>query len=207
MTNRDILIDGAARLGVGLPEVAADGFMLYLSELARWNAKINLTSVEGTRDTIIKHFLDSMLVCRALPAGKFAAADIGAGAGFPGLPVKLARPDMELVLVEPARKKAVFLRQMVRLLGLPGVEVSEARVEEFAAANPGRFDVVLSRAFRDPERLLPLVGPLLAPGGMVAMSLGPGATPAPEGWTARQSEPVTLPFSDLTRVVAVFRKA
>jgi len=146
-------------------------------------------------------------VCRALPEGPFAAADIGSGAGFPGMPVKLARPDMEITLVEPARKKAVFLRQAARELGLAGVTVSEDKVEEFAGKQAGRFDVVISRAFRDPDRLLPLAGPLLSPDGRIVLALGPEwpGVPPP-GWMVASMETVALPFSDITRRLVVLAR-
>lgn len=204
--NLDILAKGAAELGVELSSQAAERFELYLSLIVKWNIKINLTAIDEPREVVIKHFLDSLIVCRALPEGPFAAADIGSGAGFPGIPVKLARPDMEITLVEPARKKAVFLRQAARELGLAGVTVSEDKIEQFAGKQAGRLDVVLSRAFRDPDRLLPLAGPLLSPAGRIVLALGPEwAGVPPPGWRLESLEMVALPFSDITRRLVVFK--
>lgn len=204
----DILKNGAAELGVPLTKEAVTAFGAYLSELVKWNARINLTAIDSPRDIIIKHFLDSIMLCRMLPAGPFSAVDVGAGAGFPGLPIKIVRPDMTLTLVEPARKKAVFLRQVTRQIGLGGVTVSGERVEAFALNHPEGFEVVLSRAFRDPDRLLGLVGPLLATDGSVAVSLGPewdGRPPA--GWLVAREETATLPYSGIDRRLVVFKRA
>lgn len=124
-----LLKTGAHELGVELSDAGLDAFRVYLSELLKWNLKVNLTSITRPREIVVKHFLDSLALCRILPADGFSAVDIGSGAGFPGLAVKAAVPGMKLTLVEPAHKKASFLRAAFRLMGLSDVSVVESRVE------------------------------------------------------------------------------
>ena len=200
MEERDILKKGAERLGVAFSAVHAEAFSVYLAELLKWNSKINLTAITDPKEIIIKHFLDSLSLVPMLPEGPFAAADIGSGAGFPGLPLKIVRPDIELTFIEPSRKKAAFLKNTARSLGLTGVTVAEKKVEDAAGELAGRFDVILSRAFREPRLLLPLIAPLLREGGSVVLSVGPETEFAPpEGWRAIREEEIILPFSDYRR--------
>ena len=203
-----MLIEGAQALGVRLDKPQAGAFSAYLAELLKWNARINLTSVTESREVAVKHFLDSIALCPLLPEGPFTAADIGTGAGFPGLAVKIVRPDMEITLIEPVRKKASFLRQAVRVLGLAGVTVLAERVGRPDDVRPGLFDVIFSRAFKGPGELLPIAGPLLADSGHVILSLGPGAEPAPPpGWEIEIRKDITLPLSDYKRTITKYKKA
>ncbi len=202
-----LLIEGADRLGVSLSALQSDSFARYLSELLKWNAKVNLTAIDDPREVVIKHFLDSLSLCALLPAGPFRAADIGSGAGFPGLALKIARPDMELTLIEPARKKATFLRHIIRLLGLTGVSVVDARVENLGPEHIGRYDAVFSRAFKEPGELLPLARPLIAHNGIVVLSLGPETAPAAiPGWEVSHAEEITLPYSGYKRRLMAYKK-
>lgn len=207
MDIKRLLTDGARELGVPLSAGQADAFMLYLSELRRWNQKTNLTAIENPRDIIIKHFLDSLSLLKILPPNASTAADIGSGAGFPCIPIKIAVPGLTITSIEPAHKKAAFQRHIIRLLGLEGIRVVEAKVEE-AAAGPERFDVIFSRAFKEPEGLLPLAGPLLAEGGQAVLSLGPsvGEEP-PAGWEIARRDEVTLPFSEIKRTLTSYIKS
>jgi len=208
MNPTEILITGAADLGVRLEETQVESFRKYLDELLKWNRKVNLTAIVDPGEIVVRHFLDSLALAGLLPDGMFRAADVGAGAGFPGLPLKIALPGMRLVLVEPARRKATFLRQIIRQLGLQGAEVAEYKVESFAREHPGGFDVVFSRALAEPARLLPLVAPLLRPSGRVLLSLGPGSPQAEvEGFRADIAGEIVLPHSGLTRTLVSYVKS
>jgi 16S rRNA (guanine527-N7)-methyltransferase len=207
MDEIDLLKSGARELGVGLMPAQQGAFRLYLSLLLKWNAKVNLTAITGPRDVVIKHFLDSLSLCRLLPAGQFRAADIGSGAGFPGLALKVALPDIVLTLIEPAHKKAAFLKEAARLMALKGVSVLESRAEAMGPGYENSFDILFSRAFKAPADLLPLAGALLRPGGSVALSLGPGTeTRVPAGWEVLRREEITLPFSDYKRTLVLIAK-
>ncbi len=138
----------------------------------------------------------------------FSACDIGSGAGFPGLALKVVLPGMALTLVEPVHKKAVFLRQVIRTLNLSPVTALEARAEDLPGKVSTPFDIVFSRAFKAPAELLPLAFPVLKDGGLVALSLGPGmeCEPSP-GWTVEREEEITLPFSDIRRKLLLLKKS
>jgi len=208
MNPKDRLITGCNALGVDIDDARAGMFMSYMDELVKWSLKINLTAITGPAEIISGHFLDSLALAQLLPRGGFRAADIGAGAGLPGLAVKIVRPDMDLTLVEPQNKKATFLRHVIRTLGLDGVSVDECRVEDLAAERAGGYDIVLSRAFAEPGALASLAGPLLDADGRFVLSMGPSWDgTAPEGWRLVSTLRVEIPFSGRTRtLVALTRK-
>jgi 16S rRNA (guanine527-N7)-methyltransferase len=165
--------EGAAALGLSLPEAVLEQFQAYLHELITWNARVNLTGLTSPRDMVIKHFLDSLAVLPYLD-GALALADLGSGAGFPGLVLKLARPDMALTLVESRGKKAAFLQYLVALWRLPGVDIVQTHLTpRLARAWGPRFGVVVSRAAFALPRFLELAAPLLLPGGRALALKGP----------------------------------
>ncbi len=168
-----LLQEGAATLGISLSPKVLSQFGVYLQELQTWNARVNLTGLTSPRDIIIKHFIDSLAVLPFLEDAS-SLADLGSGAGFPGLVLKLARPDLTLTLVESRGKKAAFLEYLVALWQLPGVEVIQAYLTPQLAREWGpRFDMVTSRAAFPLKRFLELASPLLLPGGRALALKGP----------------------------------
>ena len=168
----NILDEGAQELGIRLTPLQLDQFEIYFKELADWNQRINLTSVVGYEEVQVKHFLDSLTVALAVPGGLASAGsviDLGAGAGFPGLPIKLAFPHLRLVLVESVGKKADFLRHVVSTLGLSGVEVHTGRAERLAHEPELReaFDVVATRALAGLSVLAEYTLPFCRGGGVM----------------------------------------
>lgn len=169
---------GAARLELPLTSKQLRQFHTYYQELVSWNEKINLTSITGFRDVQIKHFLDSLTVIKAFkqPDGKqLRVIDIGTGAGFPGLPVKIALPNIALVLLEATAKKAAFLRHLTAALELEDVDIVAGRAEDIAHQEQYRqkFDLVLSRAVAPLATLAELALPLCAVGGrLIAQKKG-----------------------------------
>ena len=168
----EALIAGAARLGIRLDEAQAMQFRRYYRELAEWNSRINLTSIAGCEDVQSKHFLDSLSVLQAIPRDALdggALADVGSGAGFPGLPLKIANPGLRVTLVESIGKKAAFLRHAACSLGLDDVEVLAERAETLAHRPRLReaFDVVTARAVAEMGALAELTLPLCRVGGRV----------------------------------------
>ena len=122
----DLLDRGASELGLGLTPPQLEQFQTYYRELADWNRRVNLTAITEYREVQVKHFLDSLSGYLAFPKGPTSdirLVDVGAGAGFPGLPLKLALPEIHLILVESVGKKSRFLEHLVSVLGLSGVEV------------------------------------------------------------------------------------
>ena len=142
------LWEGAAQLGVSLTDEQRQRFLRYAEELLFWNAKMNLISLKHDLDIPIRHFLDSLTPLPYLGAQTASVLDIGAGAGFPGLPLKISCPTLAVYLLEASRKKTSFLRQVIRTLGLAEVHVVHGRAEVLRTddAMSGRYDCVISRA-------------------------------------------------------------
>ncbi len=162
-----LLTEGAAALGLELAPATLEQFQVYLTELKLWNAKINLTGLKTDRDIVIKHFLDSLAVLPFLAAAA-SLMDLGSGAGFPGLVLKLARPQVALTLVEARQKKAAFLEYLASRFRLTGVEVVQTHLTPSLARQwQPKVAAVVSRAALILPRLLEVASPLLAPGGVV----------------------------------------
>ncbi len=139
-------------------------FDAYLALLVRWNARTNLTAIRDEADIRRRHFLESILVARALPAGIGSLLDFGSGAGFPGIPIAICRPEIAVTLAESQHKKAAFLREAVRNLGL-STQVHADRAELLAA----EFDCVAMRAVDKMEAALPAAAKLVKPEGWIAV--------------------------------------
>jgi 16S rRNA (guanine527-N7)-methyltransferase len=138
----------------------------YLELLLRWNEKINLTSVRDAADCVRRHFGESLYLARSAElSGRLL--DIGSGAGFPGLCLKISFPELSVTLLEPVAKKRAFLKEAARVCGMRGVEVRGERLEEFACS-PGAaeaFESATARAVGNFEELIPLASRCLKPGG------------------------------------------
>ena len=161
-------------MGVALSTCQLIQFQNYYLELVEWNQRFNLTAITDHQQVQVKHYLDSLTVLLAFPKGPpsfLRIVDVGAGAGFPGLPLKLALPDAQLTLVESVGKKARFLEHVVRKLGLSGVEVYPGRAEHLAHHGELResFDLVVSRGVARTSTLLEYTLPLCCLGGRVVL--------------------------------------
>ncbi len=143
----------------------------YLSELKKWNKAINLTAIDNDREILVKHFIDSIAGLKVIDINDGAELlDVGAGAGFPALPLKFVRPELSIELLEPNEKKGAFLRYVVGTLGLQSVTVATAKLEEYASRGniQGRFDAIVVRAFKVDACGLAL-STLLKPGGRLVL--------------------------------------
>ncbi len=166
------LIEGAARLGLGLGVRQIDQFEVYYRELIEANKRMNLTTIVDYESVQVKHFLDSLTVAIALSEEEladpcFGIIDVGSGAGFPGVPLKIVLPGTRLVLVEPTTKKAAFLWELIGKLQLEGADVVNSTAEE-AARLPlyrERFSLAVSRAVAPLPTLAELALPFCEPGG------------------------------------------
>ncbi len=154
-------------------EEQINSFTTYLSELKKWNRTYNLTALKTDRDIIITHFIDSLLYLRAIPEGSLKIADAGSGAGFPGIPVKIVRPESDITLIEPTRKKAAFLRHIIRVLKLAGITVIENRIEGLGEEYKKSFDLILSRATFRIKDFLEMACPYVKNNGLLVLSKGP----------------------------------
>jgi 16S rRNA (guanine527-N7)-methyltransferase len=168
---REILEAGIRHLGFSPASETSNRLLEYLSLLEKWNQAINLTAIRERDRMVTHHLLDSLSVLPYLPASLHHLADIGSGAGLPGIPLAIVRPDISVSLVEPNQKKVAFLRQAKGALGLINLEVIGKRVEDIP---PSSFDCVVSRAFADlpdfvrvSERILLQGGSLIAMKGVV----------------------------------------
>jgi 16S rRNA (guanine527-N7)-methyltransferase len=168
----------------------------HLDLLLKWNSKINLTAVRDPEEIVTRHFGESFFAARHFLPDRDSAAttiDIGSGAGFPGLPLKIWAPALDLTLIEANQKKAVFLREGVRTLGLSQVRVLAQRAEMV----PVRADLVSLRAVERFEQTLPIVQQLLKPGGRIGLLIGNGQTETAKSLLPdlRWEEPVPIPLS------------
>ncbi len=181
--NVKLLQEGARSLGVELSGQAVGRLEQYMGELLRWNRSINLTAITQPDEIIAKHFVDSMSIVPLLRPHEHLL-DVGSGAGLPGLVVAMLRDDLPITSVDAVDKKVRFQRHICRLLTLDQVEAIHQRVERLAEQRPGQFDLVTSRAFRDPLRFMQLAHPLVRPGGrLVAMVANTGGI---EEWNMEQ---------------------
>lgn len=182
----ELLKDGARTLGLHLTRQHLQAFQVHYRELGVWNRKFNLTTITGYEEVQIKHFLDSLTCLIALPVpgaetcepipsvipistgeSPLLCIDVGTGAGFPGLPVKVMRPSLHMTLLDASRKKVEFLEHVLRCLDLEGALPLWARAEEIGQDphHRERYDIVLSRAVADMAVLVEYCLPLCRKGG------------------------------------------
>jgi 16S rRNA (guanine527-N7)-methyltransferase len=155
------LLDGARELGIELTDEQVAKLIAHLDVLDDWNTRMNLTAIRERPAQITKHVLDSLTMLPWLLGPR--VADIGSGAGFPGIPLAIVAPQMHFALVESVGKKCRFLEQARDSLGLTNVEVVQARAEAYKPAE--RFDTVLARAVGPVVDLVKFAGGLVAGGG------------------------------------------
>ncbi|MBL8057801.1 MAG: 16S rRNA (guanine(527)-N(7))-methyltransferase RsmG [Anaerolineales bacterium] len=176
----DALLSGArALLNLELTPAQVAAFQTYADELRAWNEQFNLTAITDPQAIQVKHFLDSLTLLRVLPAAgpRLNMIDVGTGAGFPGLPLKLVWPALQLTLVEATGKKAKFCRHIVDTLKLSGVTIVHARAEEIGRdrQHRERYDWAVARAVAEMPVLAEYLLPLLKRGGYMAAQKGKDA--------------------------------
>jgi 16S rRNA (guanine527-N7)-methyltransferase len=177
-----------------LPEIPATLILqlsAYLDLLLKWNARTNLTAIREPEEIVRRHFGESLFAARHLDpatpeAGTVTLLDVGSGAGFPGIPIALLRPGIQVTLAESQSKKASFLREALRTLNLPNAEVWAARAETLPASR--QFRIVALRAVDNMEAALTVARARVAPGGQLALLTTVSQTP--EG-----GHSLTLPMS------------
>ena len=215
----DLLATGAKALGIRLSETQTSRFVRYYDELARWNERVNLTSITEWEAVQSRHFLDSLSAALALSpqmlqSGSFI--DVGSGGGFPGLPLKLAFPGMRGTLLEATAKKTAFLAHLSEILELEDISVRTGRAETLAHEAEMReaFDMALARAVAEVATLAELTLPFVRVGGIVVMHKKADIADELEraqgaietlGGRLREVLPVTLPGLD-ERALVVLEK-
>ncbi|MFZ3056614.1 MAG: 16S rRNA (guanine(527)-N(7))-methyltransferase RsmG [Smithella sp.] len=173
-----ILKDNARYLGLVLNEIQLAQFDTYRNELLQWNEKTNLISENSSQEIISRHFLDSLTAWQFIQKPNARMIDVGCGAGFPGIPLKIALPSLELYLLESNRKKVSFLKHIIRLLNISTAHVLHDRAENIIQTDSWKekFDIVISRATFKLDRLLALSEFFLAPEGQLIALKGPNVS-------------------------------
>ena len=214
-----ILSNGAKQFNLSLSTAQLSAFQSYSRELIAWNQQVNLTRIIESEEIAVKHFLDSLSVCLALPeaSSNLRVIDVGTGAGFPGVPLKIALPHLKLTLLESTAKKTKFLYHLVETLQLSHVTIVTARAEEIGQqpAHRERYDVAVARAVAGLPVLAEYMLPLVKMGGL--MIAQKGQHPAGEveqsaqalktlGGKVAQILPVTIPNLEGERHLVVINK-
>jgi 16S rRNA (guanine527-N7)-methyltransferase len=197
----DLLAAGARTFDLDLSPAQLDQFACYADLLVDWNLRFNLTSIVEPREIAIKHFLDSLSALRSIPPGSIKLIDVGTGAGLPGLPIKLVRPDVSLTLLEATRKKCDFLQAVIDDLQLTDVQVLNARAEA-AGRMPGhreQYDIAIARAVADLPVLIEYLLPFVKISGLALAQKSKEA----EKETQRATKAITVLGGRLREVVPV----
>lgn len=230
-----MLQEGAAQFGVSLDQPEITAFSTYKSMILEWNQKINLTAIEDERDIIVKHFIDSISILPFIRKaykmetsthGAFTSeasvsdapslVDVGTGAGFPGIPLKISEPGLEVLLMDSLGKRVTFLNEVISSLNLKGISALHSRAED-AGSNQKlreRFDVATARAVAALPALLEYCLPLVKVGGVFIAMKGSDSSEVEQakkaldvlGGKIEEVKEFTLPFSDIKRNLIVVRK-
>jgi 16S rRNA (guanine527-N7)-methyltransferase len=199
---REVIENGCDRLGIRVPSAAPEAMVRYLELVTRWNRVFNLTAVRTPADMVPRHLLDSLSIVPHIAGPR--VLDVGSGAGLPGIPLALARPELDFVLLDASAKRTRFLTQVRAELDLSQVAVERVRVEHYRPEI--RFDTVVSRAFADCAELLRVADSLCATGGRVVAMRGREASAAAgPGWSL-DTYRLQVPGLDAQRHVHVFRR-
>ena len=219
--DENILIDGAQRLGINLNEEQIRKFSRYLELLIQWNQKINLISLKTPREIIIKHFLDSIscikIINRHINTKGISVIDVGAGAGFPGIPIKIICPSFRLSLLEARKKKTIFLEKATEEINFQKVKILNGRAETFGkgADHRERYDIAISRAVAHLTVLSEYCLPLVRMGGLFVAQKGRSYKEETEkslkaikflGGELIGVENVRIPFINQERYLLVIKK-
>ena len=176
--DENILVDGAQKMRINLNEEQIKKFSRYLELLVQWNQKINLTSLKTPREIIIKHFLDSIscikIINKYIDTEGISVIDVGAGAGFPGMPIKIICPSIRLSLLEARKKKTIFLQKLTEEMNFQQVKILNGRAETFGKSIDYRekYDIAVSRAVAHLSVLSEYCLPLVRVGGLFIAQKG-----------------------------------
>jgi len=201
------LVAGAQELGIALDAVQAAALMRLLTELGEWNTRFNLTAIRDPAEMVDKHLLDSLSIQPQLHGRRLA--DIGTGAGFPGLPLAVINPRRAFTLVEATGKKARFVRHAIETLGIGNAEVIQARAETWRPPVP--FDCVIARALGRLADFIRVAGHLCARDGRMLAMKGRHPTAEieelPRGWRVRATHDLKVPGLAAARCVVELERA
>ena len=215
---RDLLVDGAKQLGIDLSDRQVEQFMRYKELLQEWNEKMNLTAITEDREVMTKHFLDCMTINKALDMkNQKTVIDIGTGAGFPGLVIKIAFPHLEVTLVDALKKRLNFLEVVIEELELTGIKCIHSRAEDLGKNKAYRegFDICASRAVANLAVLSEYTLPFVKVGGYLIALKGQKLDEELEqgqkaieilGGKLEEVVHTGVPFTDLDHKIAKIKK-
>ncbi|MDA8442514.1 MAG: 16S rRNA (guanine(527)-N(7))-methyltransferase RsmG [Peptococcaceae bacterium] len=207
---------GAESLGLSLSNSQVASFLKYLELIVEWNKKFNLTAITDPNEIIVKHFLDSLLMAPYIQPDALLA-DVGTGAGFPGIPLKILFPSVKLTLVDSLAKRVVFLQEVCRELNLTEVSALHGRVEDIGrlSSHRARYDIVVTRAVAKMSVICEYCLPLLRISGKFIAAKGPSVNPEIEaaqnaikllGGRLIEVKTTSLPARDDLRTIVIIDK-
>lgn len=218
MEHKALLRDCCEQMGVALTEEQLAQFMTYLSLLLEWNEKMNLTAITEEREVILKHFADCLSLIPTVEwKDRLRVIDVGTGAGFPGVPIKIAHPKIELTLLDSLQKRIGFLQEVGRQLHLENVTYIHSRAEDGGqnAAYREKFDLCVSRAVANLAVLAEYCLPFIRVGGRLAALKGPDAVAEVAaaagaleklGGRLLEIRDITIPYTDLSHKIVLIEK-
>ena len=213
---KEKMIINVDKLGITLSEIQLKQFYNYMNLLIEWNKKINLTAITEPDEIILKHFVDSLTISKYIPDGT-KLVDVGTGAGFPGIPLKIYRQDIEITLLDSLQKRINFLDEVIRELNLEKIETLHSRAEDFGKDKKYRekFDIATSRAVANLATLSEYLLPLVKVGGKVISMKGSLIEEELEhsknaikilGGKVEKVDEFDLPNSDISRNIILINK-
>ncbi len=212
---QQILKDGFQALNLPFSEEMAARFGVYYDYLTEKNAVMNLTAISGKAETARLHFLDCAALLSVYDFSGASVIDIGTGAGFPGLPLKIAKPDISLTLLDSHKKRIAFLEETCKKLGLTDVRCLSARAEDIFSDAGGSFDIAVSRAVARLNILCELCLPFVHVGGVFIAMKGPDSTQELQeaskaitflGGAAAEIKKYTIPGTDISHSAVIIKK-
>ena len=218
MDAKELLRDGCSQFNISISDKQLEQFFEYKRILLEWNQKINLTAIEEEKEVVIKHFLDSIscLLMKEL-SGKGSLIDVGTGAGFPGIPIKIMQPEIKLTLLDSLNKRINFLQEVCNQIKLSNVSFVHGRAEDIGQNKIYRekFDFAVARAVAPLNVLSEYCLPFVKVGGYFICQKGPQLEEEMKeakkaisilGGEVIYQEIVSLPFSDIAHRIAVIKK-
>lgn len=204
------------KVGVEIGENDVKKFFYFMNLLLEWNEKINLTAITEMDEVILKHFVDSLTVLKYLNDGE-SVVDIGTGAGFPGIPIAIMKPEVKVTLLDSLNKRILFLNDVIDSLNLNNVNTVHSRAEDFGKDKLSRekFDVAVSRAVANLSTLVEYLLPTVKVGGRCICMKGPNAELEIDdakfaikelGGKIDKVEKIVLPDSDIERTIIIINK-
>lgn len=206
----------AQEIGYTLQEEQLEQFFTYKELLIEWNKKMNLTAIEQEEDIITKHFIDSLSIATYIP-DTAKVIDIGTGAGFPGIPLKILKKDLSITLLDSLNKRITFLEEVIRNLSLENIQAVHARAEELAHKEEYReqYDIAVSRAVAPMHTLLEYMLPYVKIGGKCICMKGPNLQEESKdlqncletlGGKIEKIEEIVLPETEIKRNIMLIKK-